>query len=101
MTSFLLSQGQTALELVLFQLIALLVMLINHFCLWVVIGFPLFALDKILNGKLNFFLDPFILFGHSQVESNNFSVLREGKMFKRHKVLVIDRVQSCRGDQVT
>lgn len=98
---FLLPQGETAVKVVSLHLLSHIVILIIHLHRWVDIGCPIFVCKQILNGKLTFLLVHFLLFGLSQVESNNFSVLWEGEMFKWHKVFVILRVQSSCRDQVT
>ena len=97
----LLPQGETAVKVVSLHLLAHIVILIIYVRRWVDIECLIFVCKKILNGKLKFFLVHFLLSGLSQVERNNFSVLWEGKMFKRHKVLVILRIQSCCRYQIT
>ncbi len=100
-TPLLLPQRQTAIEVVPLQLLTHEVILINHHPPWLEIGNPIFACKGILIGKLDVLLGRFLRAGHGRGEGDHLSVLREGEMLKRHKVLVILGVQSSSRDQVT
>ena len=100
MTPLLLPKGETAFEAVPLQLLTHEFVLISHIHLD--IRFPFFAIKMIiLIGKLVVLLRLFLISGHGRGEGDNLSVLGEGEMFKRQKVLLIFGVQSACGNQVT
>ena len=95
--SLLLPQGQTAFEAVPLLLLAHEIIVISHLHYWLCIGFPFFAFKNFIVGMLIVFLGLFLRVCRRRGEGNYLSVLREGEMFKRQKVLMVLGVKSsCR-----
>jgi len=96
----LLPQGQTAFEAVPLLLLAHEIILISHLHYWLCTGFPFFAFKNLIVGMLIVFLGLFLRVCRRRGEGNYLSVLREGEMFKRQKVLMVLGVKSSRRYQV-